>query len=67
MKKFLLIFAFFCWILSLVIYLALVIDIQPMFGNEASYNDVFMFALISIASSGVWLVFNEQEKNERTK
>ena len=67
MKNALLVFAFFGWILTIIVYLGLALDIQPMFGNKATHNDVIMFALFSIASSGVWLCFNEQEKNERSK
>jgi hypothetical protein len=64
MKAVLLGFAYFGWILTLITGLALMADIQPMFGSKVSYNDVFMFALISIASSGVWLVVDRQQKNE---
>jgi hypothetical protein len=67
MKTVLLVFAYFSWILTLVMYLGVVIDIQPMFGNKVTHNDVLMFALISIASSGIWLCFNEQAKNEKAK
>jgi len=28
-------------------------DFQPVFGNKATYNDVFAFALISIAATGI--------------
>lgn len=67
MKNVLIVFAYFGWILTLIMYLGVVIDIQPMFGNKVTHNDVIMFALISIASSGVWLCFNEQAKNEKPK
>ena len=60
-------FAYIGWISTLVGVIVVAIDFQPIFGNKASYNDVLMSALISISSSAVWLVFNEQEKNEKSK
>jgi hypothetical protein len=47
--------------------LAIAIDFQPMFGSKFTYDYVIASALVSVASSGVWLCFNEQEKNERSK
>jgi hypothetical protein len=67
MKTVLLGFAYFGWMFTPIMYLAVVIDFQPMFGSKASYNDVFAYALISIASSGLWLCWNAQEKNEKSK
>jgi hypothetical protein len=67
MKTVLLGFAYFGWMLTLISAPFVAIDFQPIFGNKFTYNDVFMFAFISIASSGLWLVFNAQEKNERPK
>ena len=65
MKAVLLWFAYFGWISTLVMVLG--VAIEPILGNKVTQNDVIVSALISIASSGVWLCFNEQEKNERPK
>jgi hypothetical protein len=67
MKNVLIVFAYFGWILTLTSAFFVAINFQPIFGNKFTYNDVFMFAFISIASSGLWLVFNAQEKNEKSK
>ncbi len=55
------------WGLVLTIIAAVAIFLQPMIGERVSFQNLIICALISIAASGVWLIFNEQEKNERPK
>lgn len=62
MKTTMIVVAYIGWLMSVSGIIAVVIDFQPMFGGKFTYDLVIASALVSVASSGVWLCFNEQEK-----
>jgi hypothetical protein len=62
MKTTMIVVAYIGWLMSVSGIIAVVIDLQPMLGSKFTYDLVIASALVSVASSGVWLCFNEQEK-----
>ena len=51
--------------ISILSWVAVQIDFQPMFGGKFSYNDVFAFALFSIAATAIRQVVADEIRRDQ--